>query len=99
MWLICFQPNGSSTFVPQVLCYTEEQAKEWLQNMPFSAVGSYSYMYVPIGTMGNYWHKQEPKYAPNWQWPTPVVPYYEPPRRQWQIEVGDWPGSYPVITC
>ena len=100
MWLIMFQPMGSTQFVPQGLCYSEQEAKNWVQNAPFSAVGSYSYMYVPVMQIGNYWKRQEPYILPDYQFPYPPVHYYTTPeRKQWQIEVGDWPDSHPRITC
>jgi len=99
MWLIMFTPANTNTFVPQILCRSEQEAKDWIRKAPFSVVGSYSYMYVPMASMGNYWTRQEPWQFPGYDWPNPYPYYVQPERRQWQYEVGDWPDSTPKITC
>ncbi len=99
MWLIMFRPNGTNQFVPQMLCYSEEEASEWVKNAPFSVVGTYSYVYVPVSKVGNYWTRREPYQLPGYTWPV-TVPYYTTPEwRPWQYEIGDWPDSTPKITC
>ena len=60
MWLIMFTPIGSYNFIPQVLLRSEQEARNWITNVPFSVAGSYSYIYVPIASMGNYWRREEP---------------------------------------
>lgn len=98
MWLICFQPIGSDKLVPQILCNTEQEAKNWVKNAPFSVVGSYIYMFVPLATPVGYFKKEEPYQLPGYN---PVVPYYVEERRspaKWQYEVGDWPFP-PSIQC
>lgn len=54
MWLIMFQANGSNQFVPQMLFYTEQQAKDWLNNMCYTVTGRYTYMYVPVANVNNF---------------------------------------------
>lgn len=98
MWLIMFRPSGTNQFVPQLICYSEEEASEWVKNAPMSVVGTYSYMYVPVSKVGNYWTRREPYQLPGYTWPV-TVPYYAPERRPWQYEIGDWPDSTPKITC
>ena len=96
MWLICFQPLGTREFVPQILCCSEQEAKEWVRNAPVSVVGSYVYMFVPTASPLGYFKRQEPYQFPSYQ---PAYPMWvDPPRRQWQLEVGDWPPP-PAITC
>ena len=80
MWLICFIPLGTNNFAPQMLCNTEQEAREWVKNAPFSVVGSYVYMFVPLSRPTGYFQRQEQL----------------PARRQWQIEIGDWPGQPPL---
>lgn len=100
MWLICFKPIGTENLVPQILCNSEEDAKNWVKNAPYSVVGTYIYMFVPVSKPSGYWERQEPYQCPDWQYPYPLYPYVvQPARKQWQIEIGDWPGSYPQINC
>lgn len=96
MWLICFQPVGSDRLVPQLLCNSEQEAKDWVKNAPFSVVGSYIYMFVPLNRPIGYFKREEPYQFPAYQTP---VPYYadEQPRRQWQLEIGDWPFAQPPM--
>lgn len=97
MWLICFQPIGTDKLVPQILCNTEQEAKNWVKKAPFSVVGSYIYMFVPLATPVGYFKREEPYQLPGYN---PPVPYYvsdRPPAR-WQYEIGDWP-SLPQIQC
>lgn len=103
MWLICFQPIGSDRLVPQLLCNSEQEAKDWVKNAPFSVVGSYIYMFVPLNTPVGYFKRQEPYQFPAYQ---EVYPYYlddnstaVPQRRPWQIAIGDWPGQPPQTNC
>lgn len=98
MWLICFQPLGTEQFVPQILCSSEQEAKEWVKNAPISIVGNYVYMFVPLARPMGYFKKQEPYQLPAQY---PAVPYWVEERRppaRWQYEVGDWPFP-PPITC
>ena len=98
MWLICFQPIGSDKLVPQIICNTEQEAKDWVKKAPFSVVGSYIYMFVALATPVGYFKREEPYQLPSYN---PVVPYYVEERRppaQWQYEVGDWPFP-PQIRC
>lgn len=100
MWLICFQPIGTDRFVPQILCNSEQEAKEWVKNAPFSVVGSYVYMFVPLNRPTGYFQRQEPYQCPGYDY-NQYYPYWftTPERRPWQIEIGDWPDSTPKITC
>ncbi len=66
MWLIMFQPIGTNQFVPQLLCSSEQEAKKWVQNAPFSVVGSYIYMFVPLARPTGYFIRQEPMRS-DWQ--------------------------------
>ena len=103
MWLICFKPVGTNNLVPQILCNTEEEARNWVKNAPYSVVGTYTFMFVPVATPSGYFERKEPYQCPGYyynQW----LPYYtEDPsstggvRRQWQLEIGDWPGQPPLI--
>lgn len=95
MWLICFQPLGTNEFVPQIICYSEQEAKQWVKNAPISVVGNYVYMYVPTSRPMNYFKREEPYQFPAYQ---PAIPYYvDTPRRNWQNEIGDWPFSQPPM--
>ena len=98
MWVICFQPNGSDKLTPQLICTTEEEAKRCVQRMPYSVVGTYLYMFVPMASpAGIFKRNEEPYQFPAYQ---PAPPYYvdRQERRPWQIEVGDWPFP-PEIRC
>lgn len=98
MWVICFQPAGTDKFVPQLICNSEQEAKQIVNRMPFSVVGTYNYMFVPMASPNGYFQRNETPYQfPGYQSP---IPYYTDPneRRPWQIEVGDWPFP-PQITC
>ena len=79
MWLICFKPLGTNNFVPQILCCNEQQAKDWMKNAPFSVVGSYTYMFVPLATPVGYWQRED-------NFPVPITQEWRP----WQIETGGW---------
>ena len=101
MWLICFKPNGSNSYTPQIICSNEQEAKHMVQNMPYSVVGSYFYMFVPMASPVGVFKREEPYQLPAYQ---PALPYYVEDdkstagrRRQWQIEIGDWPGQPPLI--
>lgn len=66
MWLICFKPAGTSEMVPQLIFPTEQEAKIWLQSAPFSVVGTYIYMFVPLAKPNGYFQRQEqPYYFPS----------------------------------
>lgn len=85
MWVICFQPIGTNQYVPQIICQTEQEARNWVQRAPFSAVGCYIYMFVPLANPTGYFKREE------------EYPCFSTERRQWQIEVGDWTGPYPIV--
>lgn len=53
MWLVMFKPHGGS-YVPQVLCYSEIAAQSMIELMPRSAIGSYSYCFVPVSNPSNH---------------------------------------------
>lgn len=91
MYLICFQPFGQGQFVPQGLCYSEQQAKEWLKNVPTSVFGTYIYMFVPLLEQGNYWQRREYWQFPGYV-PQPAYPYELP------AQISDFPPG-PIITC
>lgn len=50
MFLVMFCPYGNSSFVPQVLCRTEREARQAILSMPRNDFGEYSYCYVPTLT-------------------------------------------------
>ena len=83
MWVICFKPNGTDKLVPQILCSTEQEARNWVQNAPFSVVGSYIYMFVPTANPIGYFQRKE------------VYTDYKP--KKWQCQVGDFPNALPSI--
>ena len=98
MYLICFMPEDGTNFVPQGLCYTEQQARYWVQNAPHSVLGTYVFMYVPVLEQGNFWQRREP-----WQLPgyvSPQVPYQVPGPSYVPeyLHIGDYPPG-PSITC
>ena len=97
MWVICFQPNGTDKLVPQILCFTEQEAKDWVKKAPFSVVGTYVYMFVPTANPMGVFKREE-----NYQFPAHQYSYpeYCPPQpKQWQYEVGDFPNALPQIMC
>lgn len=98
MWIICFQPAGTDKYTPQLICFSEEEAKQTVKRMPYSVVGNYFYMFVPMANPYGVFKKEEPYQFPAYQ---PALPYYveRQERRPWQIEIGDWPGQSPVINC
>ena len=96
MWLICFQPHGSERMTPQLICSSEQEAKQMVQQMPFSVVGTYFYMFVPLASPNGVFKRNEQYEFPPYQQP---YPYYveDKPHKQWQLEIGDWPFSQPPM--
>lgn len=47
MWLVMFQPH-SGQLVPQTLCRTEAEARNFIEMVPWNAYGYYSYCFVPV---------------------------------------------------
>lgn len=96
MWLICFQPLGTREFVPQILCYSEQEAKEFVINASMSVVGSYIYMFVPTASPVGYFKRQEPYSFPSYQ---PTYPMWiDQSNKPEQSEIGDYLPP-PAITC
>ena len=47
MWLVMFQPYHGQ-LVPQALCRSEAEARDFIEGMPWNAYGVYSYCLVPV---------------------------------------------------
>lgn len=100
MWIICFQPAGTDKYTPQLICASEEEAKQTIKRMPYSVVGNYFYMFVPMANPYGVFKREEPYQLPTYQ---QVIPYYVDDgttggrRRQWQLDIGDWPFTQPPI--
>lgn len=47
MWLVMFQPYHGQ-LVPQALCRSEAEARDFIEGMPWNAYGGYSYCFVPV---------------------------------------------------
>lgn len=47
MWLVMFQ-SFQGQLVPQTLCRSEMEARDFIENLPWNAYGTYSYCFVPV---------------------------------------------------
>lgn len=47
MWLVMFQ-SCQGQLVPQTLCRSEMEARDFIERLPWNAYGIYSYCFVPV---------------------------------------------------